>query len=230
MAEGYDVQDLLLKLLGHPAVGWKLGVGSILQKRQSGIGRSIAGRIIGTHFYRTGETVRLPNDAPVTVEFEIAYVLGRDIIPSEPEFPAFEAVAEVRAAFEIVLSRFVDRRAVGWPSFAADNGAFHASILGGLLSEDQLGSLAGSLVVSWDGKAIARSLAGDDATDPVAALTDLIVIARERGMALPKGSIISTGTVSKPFNLTAASAEITARFEDGELGFKTLVNRATHQP
>src|SRR3954470_7526866 len=75
MAEGYDVQDRFVAELGQPVVGWKLGVGSALQKRQSGVGRSIAGRILGPYLYRSGDTVPLPHAAPVTVEFEIAYVL-----------------------------------------------------------------------------------------------------------------------------------------------------------
>ncbi|MBV8526148.1 MAG: hypothetical protein JOY71_29240 [Acetobacteraceae bacterium] len=31
-----------------------------------------------------------------------------------------DAIGEVRVAFELVLSRFVDRRAIGWLSFAAE--------------------------------------------------------------------------------------------------------------
>jgi 2-keto-4-pentenoate hydratase len=178
MAEGYDIQDRLIVELGRPVVGWKLGLGSAVQKRQSGVGRSIAGRVLGSHLHRPGAEVRLPNAAPVTVEFEIAYVLGRDIRPDEAEFPVIDAVAEVRAAFELVLSRFVNRRTVGWPSFAA-------------------------------------------ATDPAGALAYLVATARERGMTLPKGSVISTGTVSKPFDIAAPTAEISARFLGTELGFRT---------
>ena len=52
----------------------------------------------------------------------------------------------------------------------------------------------------------------EDVTDPEAAFADLVAIARERGMILPGGSIISTGTVSRPFDVAAGTAEITARF------------------
>lgn len=223
MAEGYDVQDRLIAALGRPVVGWKLGVGSAVQKRQSGVGRSIAGRVLGSHLHRPGDTVPLPNAAPVTIEFEVAYVLGRDVLPDEAAFPVLEAVAEVRAAFELVLSRFVDRRAVGWPSFAADNGAFQALVLGGPVEPARLDELARTLVVTVDGEEAARSLSGEDATDPAGALADLVATARERGMVLPKGSVVSTGTVSKPFNLAAPAAGIGARFLDAELEFRTHV-------
>lgn len=220
LAQGYDVQDRLVALLGHPVVGWKLGVGSALQKRHAGIGRSIAGRILGSRVYAAGDTVPLPIGASVTIEFEIAYVLGRDVLPDEPAFPVVEAVAEVRPAFELVHSRFIDRRTVGWPSFAADNAAFHALVLGPPIEPASEAGLRQSLRVWIDGQEAARSLYGDDATDPIAALGDLVTIARERGMILPKGSVISTGTVSKPFNSSAPAAAIGASFLGIEFGFR----------
>src|SRR5262249_23050161 len=123
--QGYDIQQHLLTRLDQPLAGWKLGVGSPNLQRQSGLGRSIAGRVLGSRVYRDGDTVPLPNAAPVTIEFEIAYILGRDIVPTEDATFA-GAIAETLVTFELVLSRFVDRRAVGWPSFTADNAGFYA--------------------------------------------------------------------------------------------------------
>jgi 2-keto-4-pentenoate hydratase len=221
IAQGYDIQDRLIAEIGQPTVGWKLGIGSHAQKRQLGVGRSVAGRILANALYRHGASIDLPNSGPLTVEFEIVYVLGRDILPGEAAFPVMDAVAETRVSFELVMSRFIDRRAVGWPSFAADNGAFQALVLGDVIAPSDIPALADSLVVLCNGQEMARALTGDDATDPVAAFSDLVAVARERGMVLPKGSIISTGTVSKPFNVTAPAAEISARFLDHELGFRT---------
>ena len=198
-----------------------------MQKRQSGVGRSIAGRVL-KHFVRDdGEAVTLPNDAPATIEFEIAYILGRDVAPDDASLTSpIEAVAAIHPAFEIVLSRFIDRRAVGWPSFAADNGAFQALVLGHAIDRHSTGTLASDVVVSVDGEEAARRLSGEDATDPVAALTDLIAIARERGMMLPKGSIVSTGTVTKPFNVTGVGRQIAARFLGRTLAFTTDIGNS----
>jgi 2-keto-4-pentenoate hydratase len=224
LAQGYDAQDRFVAALGQKVVGWKLGVGSIAQKKQSGIGRSIAGRIFESRLHESGSTVVLPSAAPVTMEFEIAYVLGRDIRPDEPEFHVPDAVAEVRTSFELVLSRFTDRRAVGWPSFAADNAAFNSLVLGKRIDPTHLAELDRTLVVLLDGKEAARAATGDDRTDPMGALADLVALGRERGMTLPKGSVISTGTVSKPFNVAAPAAEISALFLGTELGFRTRVD------
>lgn len=224
LAQGYDIQDRLMALLDQPVAGWKLGVGSAVQKRQTGIGRSIAGRVLRTRLYRAGDSVPLPSTAPVTIEFEVAYVLGRDIRPDETAPALSDIIAEVRTAFELVLSRFVDRRTVGWPSFAADNAGFHALVLGEAIDPGRVEELARTLAVSADGKETARSLVGDDATDPLGSLRDLIATARERGMVLPKGSVVSTGTVSTPFNVAAPITEIGASFLGTQFGFRTVVD------
>ena len=224
MLQGYAVQDRLVAELGQTPVGWKLGMGSTLQKQQSGVGRSIAGRILKSYLYCDGGTVPLPNAAPVTVEFEIAYVLGRDILPDERPFPAIEAVREARVAFELVLSRYKDRRSVGWPNFAADNGAFQALVLGPSIEIASIPELSRGLIVELNGTEAARSLTGGDVTDPEGALDDLIAIAHERGMVLPAGSIISTGTVSKPFTMSGP-AEVSASFLGERIGFRTVLRK-----
>jgi 2-keto-4-pentenoate hydratase len=145
LATGYDVQDRLIEELAEPVAGWKLGVGSHLQKRQSGVGRSIAGRVLRSRLYGDRDVVPLPCTAAVTVEFEIAYVLGRDILPDEAPFPVLEAVAEVRTSTKRDSTSSNDRRAVGWPSFAADNGAFHALVLGDRIEAHRIGGATTSL-------------------------------------------------------------------------------------
>lgn len=179
------------------------------------------GRIWQSRLYRDGATVPLPVGASATIEFEIACVLGRDVRPGDTVASPSDVIAQVHTAFEIVLSRFIDRRAVGWPSFAADNAAFSALVLGDPIDAHRIGDVAPSLVVRVDADEAARAVAGDEAIDPFSAVGDLIAVARERGMVLPKGSIVSTGTVSKPFNVTAPGARITASFLGSTLGFTT---------
>ena len=219
IGQGYDIQDRLIEFLGHPVVGWKLGVGSAKLKQQSGLGRSIAGRVLGNRRYDPGATVRLSFAAPVTIEFEIAFVLGQDIdhrFSGDPK----SAIAETRVTFELVMARFVDRRTVGWPSFAADDSGFEALIVGEQIDERQIPELLSSLVVSIDAQERARAATGDDATDPYGALTDLFAIARERRMVLPKGSIISTGSASMPFAVSSPKADVSASYLGKKLRFR----------
>jgi 2-keto-4-pentenoate hydratase len=172
IGQGYDVQDRLVELLGEPVVGWKRGVGSTKLKQQSGVGRSIAGRVLGTCRYEPGATVRLSFAAPVTIEFEIAFVLGKDI-DHRSAVDIKNTIAETRVTFELLIARFIDRRSVGWPSFAADDSGFEALIVGEQIDERQIPELLSSLAVSVDGQERARAAVGDDATDPYGALADL---------------------------------------------------------
>ncbi|HWL83148.1 MAG TPA: fumarylacetoacetate hydrolase family protein [Roseomonas sp.] len=216
---GYDIQDALIAQIGEPVVGWKLGLGSYRQRREIGFGRPVAGRVLGCRRFRMGDTVPVPDAAPVTIEFEIAFVLGRDVPPDAPLPPA-EAIGETRVTFELVRSRFRDRTRVGWPSFAADNAGFDALVVGEPIDPASIRDLTTSLVVSADGVERARAATGEDASDPVQALADLMALARERGMLLPKGSVISTGTASVPFAISGAT-QVTARWNGGEAGFRT---------
>ncbi|PKU24027.1 2-keto-4-pentenoate hydratase [Telmatospirillum siberiense] len=223
LSQGYDVQDRFLALLDEPVAGWKLGVGSPKGKRDTGLDRAIAGRVLTSRLHRSGETARLPNRAPATVEFEICFVLGRDVEPGAVSGSPMVAVSAAHVAFELVLSRFVDRRAVGWPSFAADNAAFQALVLGEAVDPARIGEIAGAVVVSADGKEMAGGLVGDDAIDPVGALSEMFAHARERGITLPAGTLVSTGTLSKPFTVAGHGADIVARFPGSALRIRTSV-------
>jgi 2-keto-4-pentenoate hydratase len=132
-----------------------------------------------------------------------------------------DAVAETRVTFELVRTSFIDRSAVGFPSFAADNSGFEALIIGGVLDRADIRAAAESVVVCVDGVERARMATGDDATDPVAAMIGFAGLARERGMVLPRGAIISTGTATNPFPL-AAPATITALYLDAALSCRIV--------
>ncbi len=222
--EGYDIQDRLVALLGDRVAGWKLGVGSPKQRAETGAGASIAGRVLASRCHKPGETVLLPDQAPVTVEFEIAYVLGRRICPDDEPTEAMSAIVETRVTFELVRSRFTDRRAVGWPSFAADDAAFLALVIGEAVDGADLAGLTQSAIVRLDGVEQARCLTGEDATDPLQAYVDFVALARRRGMILPEGAIISTGTVTRPFNVTGAG-EITAEYLGRTMSIRADVHR-----
>lgn len=218
IGQGYDIQDSLVRHLGDRVVGWKLGVGSAKLKQQSGVGRSIAGRILGSRRHDPHGHIRLSFAAPVTIEFEIAFVLGQ-AIDHGFNGDIRSAIGETLVTFELVMARFIDRRTVGWPSFAADNSGFEALVVGERIDDRKIPEMLSSLVVTVDGQERARAATGDDATDPYGAFADLVAIARERNMPLPKGSIISTGSASMPFALSAPKATVAGSYLGKTLSF-----------
>ena len=217
LAEGYRLQDAFIDATGEPAGGWKIGLGTITQMKAAKLDAPLAGRILASRFFRSGDTVPLPNDAPVTVEFEIAFVMGRDVAPGDLMLEPLEAIAEVRPTFELVLSRFVDRRAVGWPSFTGDSVGFEALIIGDPIHPREMSDVWQSVVITVDGREMARGLSGDDCTDPPTAFSHLMMNARERGHTLRKGEICTLGIVGKPFDITG-DVKLEAAWNGGRLG------------
>jgi 2-keto-4-pentenoate hydratase len=211
------VQDSLINLLQEQVVGWKLGIASRNAMRQASLEHPVAGRVLATGCHRSGDAVQVSPSSPVTVEFEIAFVLNRSILPQDLPVRPLDVVAETRTTFELLQSRFVDHRAAGIPSFAADNGAFKALVVGDPVDSDALDDVIRSVRVSVDGEERARARSGDDLIDPVRSLEGLLFHARRRGITLCRGDIVSTGSLTKPFDVTGPSAEIVARFLQSEL-------------
>jgi 2-keto-4-pentenoate hydratase len=224
LSEGYALQDAFIKAYsaqtGDREAGWKLGVGSVAAMQAAGTERPLVGRVLGGHRYDTGATVSILCQAPITVEFEIAFVLGRDIAPGAAPADPMRAVASTHIAFELVLSRFINRRAVGWPSFAGDSVGFEASILGPQIDPAAINRGLGSVAVQANGKEMSGPLTGDDAIDPVQMLRYLFDHACYYGLTLRAGDVVTTGAVAKPFDIQPGAADLSAQF----LG-KTLTAR-----
>ncbi|MGT2453464.1 hypothetical protein ACU4GI_09245 [Cupriavidus basilensis] len=81
LASGYDVQDQFMAALGDPLVGWKLGVGSANAMRRAKLARPLVGQVGASRCFAAGDTVPVPAGAVVTIEFEIAVRLARDVPP-----------------------------------------------------------------------------------------------------------------------------------------------------
>jgi 2-keto-4-pentenoate hydratase len=217
LAQGYALQDRLIAAMDDPPSGWKLGVGNPAAMRHSGLGKPLIGRVLGSRVHRSGDSVRVPGGgAPITFEFEIAFVLARDIVPTTVVEDPMSVVASTCTTFELVRSRFVDRLAVGWPSFAGDSVGFEALVVGADVDAGQIDAIARSVVVERDGVEIARGLSGDALTDPIGSLGALLTHAREYGVTLKRGEIVTTGVVAKPFDFSAGG-EFVARFDGGEM-------------
>lgn len=218
LSDGYDVQAEFVRAMGAKAAGWKLAIGSPRARRESGLSCAIAGTIVDSQLFSAGAALRLDLFAPIIIEFEIAYIVNQDIRPDETIEDPTSVIAATRVAFELVRSRFVDRGGVGWPSFAADNGTFLALVLGPRIADDDIDAVVQSLRVVIDGEEKAVALTGDDFTAPLESLADLLAIARDRNFVVPKGSIVSTGTLSAPFTLSHP-ATVTAHYLDATLAF-----------
>lgn len=219
--QGYDLQDAVMRH-SRERGGWKLGVGSPAQLRAAGLRRPLIGQLEAARCHADGAALRLPPDGSVTVECEIAFVLDRDIPPARERVPAPADIRHASVTLELVRSRFVDRRAVGWPSFVGDNVGFEALVvsqpfcLG--LDADALKRVNDSAIVTLDGEIQASALSGEAATDPIRSLTALFAHAAERGLTLKAGEIVTTGAMCQPFDVPAAAGHtISVSYAGGAL-------------
>lgn len=217
LAQGYAIQAAYAQALGETPKGWKLGVGSVAAMAAGNLERPLVGRLFAERFHPPGSTVQLPCAAPVTVEFEIAFVLGRDVAPGTAPADAMRAVASTHVAFELVQSRFVDRRSVGWPSFVGDNVGFGAHILGERIDPAHISRVVKTVEEQVDGLTVGRGLSGEDAIDPVQALRFLFEHATNHGITLKRDDVVTTGAVAKPFDVGPGSVEVAALYLGGAL-------------
>jgi 2-keto-4-pentenoate hydratase len=225
IAEGYDVQDhLAVELTNADALrdttaGWKLGLGSVNAMNGAGIDRPLMGRVFQGRLHDNDVVVAAPDGATVLIEIELAVTLSRDIAPSDQVTNPLDAVASANLVSEIVLSRFVDRTIVGLPSVAADSVGFHALVIGPEIDLGQAVDISASLAVTVDGEHACGGLTGDDAVDPASMMAYLMAHARERGITLRKGEIITTGAMNKPFDAVVPCA-VEARTQAGTVRYR----------
>ncbi|WP_233830181.1 2-keto-4-pentenoate hydratase [Paraburkholderia sp. ZP32-5] len=216
LEQGYRIQDRLIDTTDDFVSGWKLGVGSPAAMRAAGASRPLIGQLLSSRCYSAHDAVRISSAGPVTVEFEIVFVLGCDV-PPDSDKPIERIVEAAHVGFEFVLSRYVDRRAVGQPSFVADNVGFEACVLGPQIAIGDIGEVAAQVVVSVDGAESARGLTGDDVSAPWLSLQYLLDHARERDITLRRGEIVFTGAAAKPVVIDHQAFRIAAAFPGGEL-------------
>lgn len=228
--DGYAVQDRIAGTSGHPLgetpAGWKLGLGSANAMKGANLSAPLIGRVFEERLHKTGAVVAAPAGATALIEIEVAFTLSRDVPPSETVANPLDVVASANLVSEIVLSRFVDRRVVGLPSFAADSVGFHALVVGPVVDPARIGAMARSMAVTLDGKPTVEGLTGDDSIDPIAMLAALMAHARHRGITLRKGEIVTTGTLSKPFD-AAIPCTVEATTEAGAVSFSLKAIQAT---
>jgi 2-keto-4-pentenoate hydratase len=166
-----------------------------------------------------GVHLQMPDAAPVTIECEIAFRLAQDLAPDAPDIATDALIDSLCVTFEIVRSRFVDRRAAGWPSFVADNVGFEALVVGGPLPLARLQAVYDSLRLTVNDAPAAPLLRGDDAIDARAGLRALTAHARQYGITLRRDQLVSTGTMTKPFDLSGTGHTVCAHFLDQTLRF-----------
>lgn len=217
--QGYALQQAFFDTTGELRGGWKLGLSSPAAMRAAKLDRPLIGQLPVSRCVREGAPTPVHREGAITVEFEIAVVLSRDIAPGQAPADVRDAIGGVHTAFELVRSRFMDRRAVGWPSFAGDNVGFDWSVLGREIDAEDIDAVIESCEVRIDGDTRARALSGDQLVDVYDSLRHLMDHAAEYGLTLRQGEIVSCGAIAAPFDLILGQDPVvlSAHYSGGSL-------------
>ncbi len=187
-ADAYEIQEAVIRQLGEPIGGWKVGAASA---NSAAFCAPIWMKMIrpSPASYDARE-LRL-----IGIEAEIALRLGRDL-------PARSAVhdragvtagAALHPVIEIVDSRYSDPRSLDRLSILADNFSNGGLVYGAAIQDwEKLDLSQTRITVTEDGEPFADS-AGGTARDPVAALVDFANLMNGRG-GTKAGTFVTTGS------------------------------------
>ncbi|TDF62933.1 fumarylacetoacetate hydrolase family protein [Cupriavidus sp. L7L] len=201
LEQGYAVQAAFVDRLEEGVAGWKLAGASPRGLRGELPNPPATGVLIPSRVVQSGAVVQLPAGRSATLEVEVAVCFSRTVSPRDEAFDAASMIEYAAVAVEVVCSRFLDRKAVGQPSFIADNVGFHALVLGGKLNQAGSTAFEKDAALWRDGERIANFLGGSDRTMPYLSLGFLWNKLAAQDREIVEGSIVTTGTVTVPVDV-----------------------------
>ncbi len=187
-ADAYEVQEAVVRQLGEPIGGWKVGAASAAS---AAFCAPIWTRMIrpSPASYNTGE-LRL-----IGIEAEIAFRLGRDLSARAAPYDCAEVTggATLHPVIEIVDSRYSDPRSLDRLSILADNFSNGGLVYGAAVPDwERLDLGQTRITVTEDDEPFADS-ASAAARDAVAALVEFANLMNGRG-GVKAGTFVTTGS------------------------------------
>jgi 2-keto-4-pentenoate hydratase len=204
LEEAYQAQDAFVSRLDEGIAGWKIAGASPRGLRGELPNAPAIGCLIPSRVVPSGAQIVLPPGVQMTLETEVAFRFKRTVSPVDEELDPASMLDKAFVAMEVVCSRFTDRRAVGQPSFIADNVGFHSLICGDALAWADARVFGEDSGLWKNGERVGASLTGDDRTQPLQSLAFLWDVFSQQGRMIPGGSIVTTGTLCVPLDTSSA--------------------------
>ena len=193
------VDDLVAAHLDRPAAGWKIGCTSEHAQQLLGASGPFAGRVHQIH--RSGVVVDDELVSEPNLEGEFAFTLGDDLRPSaerRSRDAVIGVVATVHPAIEVVGGRYAQFLGTPLTCLIADAGANSLLVVGPGVADADLTALTSvEATMTVDGQVTGQGSGADVLGDPVDALVWLVEHLSRRGIGLPAGAVITTGTATQ---------------------------------
>lgn len=199
VADAYDVQLFLQNL--HTAnrgevAGRKIALSSKTMQQMIGVDHPIAGGIFSGEVVLSPATIRASDFVHLGLEFELAVELKSDVLPQtrvHTSQSAYDHVAAVRPAFELIEDRNADYANLDPFTLIADNAWCGGMVLGQALVNWRELDLSNIPSVVYQ-TGVPAEKANTGAADPLGSLAWVLNHFNERGITLSKGEHIITGS------------------------------------
>lgn len=198
--EAYALQDRVREALvarGERLAGWKAGFTNRAAQEAYGCTEPVCGFLLASGVFAGGAEVPFARFAGLTVEAEIALVMGRDL--AGPGVTATRAVLAVEGALPAL--ELVDFRHSGQPvgtDVIADGVYASAIVLGtALVPISGLDLALEGLAYEHNGVVAATNAGAEVMGNPLNSLAWIANHLGRRGLGLRAGDVVMTGSVSK---------------------------------
>ena len=213
--QAYAIQDAVTELLGLPVVGWKVGAATPAIMRQRRLDQPIPGPLFGPRVYASAATLPAADFPAANLETEFAFRTLAGLPPRDRPYEpaALAALCELLPAFDLTQSRY----AAPPDALAeiADSGNSGGAVIGTPLPDWRDRDLMQVTVeVRIDRGAPVPTYVGAWRREPVEVLAWLVNSLGRRGIALPAGAVILTGSLTEPQTVAPGSSAV-ARFDGG---------------
>lgn len=211
--DGYDIQAVVAEKIGKPIVGWKLAQTTAPAQAAFGLAEATVSPLL--------EGMVVPSDTVFgagrfhkpEIEAEIVIELASALPGPSTREEVEKAAAGVRIAIEVADTRYADKPSQGVPGVIADMNSCGALVVGPLMPLEKLDALrnAEPSATLGDGTVV-PGVPAEARPDPLAVVAFLTEFIGRKGLSLPAGTIITTGTHNPP--TPSGPGRIAATFKD----------------
>jgi 2-keto-4-pentenoate hydratase len=215
--DAYAIQDRMAELIGGDVAGWKVGATVRAVQVFEGHDGPLPGRIFADRLFDSPAKIPARLFAGVKVECEFAFRLTRELPPGSGPVTRDEIADALtfHPAFELAGSRYAPgtgNRAATTFDGIADNGSGGAAVLGAAVPEWQ--KLLPFDTMEIDARIDDSSIqiyTGAYRRDPAVITAETFSDLRARGVPLPVGTCVLTGSLSLPTPVRQGQT-VTAKF------------------
>ncbi len=202
--EAYSIMEAGIGLRerdGEQVVAYKMGLTSEAKRRQMGLDQAIFGILTDRMQLRLGSPYSLHGRIHPKAEPEIALRMGRLLDArngSISEDQAWNAVAEVAPAIEVLDSRYVGFKYFSLPDVIADNASSSDYLIGNSVPKPAHWSELERWVLrlSVNGAVQHEAPGTEISGSPIRSLVQLVTLLSQRNQVLPAGSWVLLGAAT----------------------------------